>query len=208
MITTKSFQYVFNSDDQTIIHKTGGNSLSSYAQAIVLIERSGPSVELIANPITCQEQSVNKLIEYRIKVVPGTLIVTDVNIEISFEASETTVYETTPSGVTFEKPYLETAKKLLTAPKVRVRVSGRDNNNTPITFSRDFYLTFETGCTTNPISCASNSSQAIMEFSKIAPPFRVQIDNLENKQFNTLQELVAYLNEHNIAVNFYQKVGI
>ena len=208
MIITKGFPLIFANDDQTIIHKAGGNSLSSYAQAIVLIERSGPSVELISTPISCKDQTTNKLIEYRIKVIPGTLIVSNVNIEISFEASETTVYESTVNGVVFEKAYLETAKKLLVAPKVHVRVSGHDNNNMPIIFNRDFYLTFETGCNSDAITCSSNSSQAILEFSTLQPPYRVQIDNLENKQFNTLQELVSYLNENNIVVNFYQKVGI
>lgn len=206
LVSTKDIEYVFRGDDQTIVHKAGGNSLSSYAQAIVLIEKSGPSVELIAEPITCQEQAVNKLIEYRIKVTPGTLIITDANIEISFEASETTVFETTPSGIVFEKPYLETAKKLLVAPKVRVKVTGRDNNNVFITYSRDLYLTFETGCDSGNITCMSNSSQAIIEYSDIQPPFKVQLNNLENKQFNTLQELVDYLNANNIAVNFYKKV--
>jgi hypothetical protein len=208
MIITKGYPLIFSDKDQTIIYKAGGNSLSSYAQAIVLIDKSGPSIELIANPITCQEQASNKLIEYRIKIIPGTLIVSNLNIEISFEASETTVYESTPSGVIFEKPYLETAKKLLVAPKVRVKVEGRDNNNMPIKLVRDLYLTFEAGCDVESITCTSNSSQAIMEFSSISPPYRVQIDNSDNKQFNTLQELVAYLNENNIVVNFYQKVGI
>lgn len=205
LMTTKTVQNVF---DQTLVHKAGGNSLSSYSQAIILIEKSGPSVELIASPISCEEQATNKLITYRIKVTPGTLIVSDVNIEISFEASETTVFETTQSGIIFEKAYLETAKKLLVAPKVRVKVTGRDTNNVFITHTRDLYLTFETNCENTVITCMSNSSQALIEYSSLVPPFRVQLNNLENKQFDTLQELVNYLNENYIVVNFYKKVEI
>ena len=52
----------------------------------------------------------------------------------------------------------------------------------------------------------SNSSQAIIEYSSLVPPFKVQLNNSANKQFDTLQELVAYLNANDIAVNFYKKV--
>lgn len=192
--------------DQMLSHKAGGTKLSSYGKAVVLLDKKGPSVSIICDNISCEAQEKNELITYSIKVNPGTLLTGLVNIQISFEGSDRVDFESTDASEIFIKDYSETSKNLVNKPSITVTVTGRDLNDTFITYTRVLKVPFSTDCDNSLISCTSNSSQVIVECTNIKFPCAVRLLGSDRQTFQTLQELVDYFNSNNIAINFYKKV--
>ena len=204
-IRTKLIPKLDSASDQTLVLRAGGNSLSTYSQAVVLLEQSEPQSFLYNSTITCEEQQQNSLKSFRVEVEVGTLLKEEVTITVTIPSLEMTVIREVASGTKYEETFSDTSSNLKNAPSIFISISGRTSNNEYKVFNKDQNFTVALDCESEvePINCFSNSSQIVFETSLIGLPVKVQIEGQEAKLITSLGEFVEYLQDNKFSINFY-----
>ena len=208
LLSTKGFRQIDQETDQTILLRAGGNALSTYSQAVVLLGKTEPTAELIGSVVSCEDQKDNRLVMFRIKVVPGTILVGDVEVEITIPALETRINETISVGTFYEDSFSASADTLLSYSEIFVKVTGINSNNVEVSYNFTLHFVPQTNCDAPVITCVSNSSQIVFEYTSLVPPFTVKLNNNPVKVFQSLSSLVQYLNDNGIIINFYKEIEV
>lgn len=194
--------------EQTLTMKPGGSSHTAYYQALELLEIKQPTINLKEHLVTCSMQEDNE-------TVPLYLIIS-LERSIATQASARVSYLSTGETKSFELVVGEKneilleilSDNILTNNRIKVVVSGVDYDGNVVEFTKTLSVICEQNCNINKdvYTCISNSSQVLFRLASLGTNFKIKLGDDTVTSFTSLQELIAYLNRHNIIINFYKEV--
>lgn len=208
LITTKSLKNLSDKNEQTLVLRPGGNALTTYYQAVELLERRYPVLELVSPLVTCTMQENNVTHFMTLKISLENSLVSDIKVVVFLYGEQRIEEFTLVEKESIEFALNSKSVNLIKNNNIKVVITGLDLTGKELEFIKDFKVAYSLNCNTEEItpSCISNSSQVLYKVERIGNSYKIKINNDPIKVCTTVQEFITYLASKGLSINFYVEV--